>query len=55
MFEKIKQLMTGNLSKAAAVYIDDRVMATVFVIGSAYSLTGCHDDRAKHRPKCHHL
>ena len=35
MFEKIKQLMTGNLSKGGRqVYIDDlRVIATVFVIG----------------------
>ena len=35
MFEKIKQLMTGNLSKGGRqVSIDDlRVIATVFVIG----------------------
>ena len=34
MFEKIKQLMTGNLSKGGRqVYIDDlRVIATVFVL-----------------------
>lgn len=52
MFEKIKQLMTGNLSKGGRqVYIDDlRVIATVFVIGGAYSLTGCHDDRIRKHP-----
>ena len=35
MFEKIKELMIGNMSKGnRKVYIDDlRVVATIFVIG----------------------
>ena len=47
MFEKIKQLMTGNLSKGGRqVYIDDlRVIASVFVIGVRTAL----NTKAKHK------